>query len=151
MPWQLRYLSSNVYAVSSYLNAFNNLYGTSGTNLDTCGVCHTNFSPGNAARNAYGADFAGQSGHGGDPTGALQAIEGNDPDGDGSNSISEINAGFMPGWNCTTFATASNAPSNLADFVDPGNPGCGTAAGPDISVAPLSLDFGAVTVGTSAR
>jgi hypothetical protein len=61
------------------------------------------------------------------PSETLAAIEQADSDGDGSTNIEEIDsgAGFFPGWTCETYATAQNAPGNLADLVDPLDPGCG--------------------------
>ncbi len=76
----------NSSAVSSYLSAFNSTYGTSGTALDTCSLCHIAIP----SRNAYGSDFAA-NGH------SFAAIESLDSDGDGSNNITEISARTFPG------------------------------------------------------
>ena len=50
----------NVYASSSFLTTFNNTYGTSGTVLNTCVLCHIN-PAGGGTRNPYGTDFANAS------------------------------------------------------------------------------------------
>ena len=89
------------------------------TNLETCGTCHASFDGSNASTNPYGAAFA-TAGF------SFTAIEGDDSDGDGTSNIDEINsdAGFFPGWTCETYTTAQSAPGNLADLVDPVDPGC---------------------------
>lgn len=92
----------------------------SATNLETCGTCHVSFDGSNAATNAYGAAYA-SAGF------SFAAIEGDDSDGDGTSNIDEINSGsgFFPGWTCENYTSAENAPVDLADFVDPVDPGCG--------------------------
>jgi len=112
-------------AVSAYLRDFNDLYATSGTRLDSCGLCHNSFDS-SSGINPFGADFRGVSTHAQDPLGALMSIEGSDPDGDGSVSIAEIEALFMPGWSCDNLDQGIRAPADLAQFVDPANPGCPT-------------------------
>ncbi len=74
------------YASSGYLTQFNTRYGTAGTALDTCSVCHTN----TPARNYYGSAF-GSNSH------DYATIEPLDSDGDGYSNITEINAGTFPG------------------------------------------------------
>lgn len=94
------------------------------TNLETCGTCHTSFTsaPG---LNPYGAAFNTAGGLA-DPAAAFAAIEGDDSDGDGTSNIDEIDtdAGFHPGWTCESYTSAENGPVDLADFVDPVDPGC---------------------------
>ena len=98
------------------------------TNLETCGTCHTSFTtaPG---LNPYGQSFKDVSGGVPIPSETLAAIEQADSDGDGSTNIEEIDsgAGFFPGWTCETYTNAQNAPGNLADLVDPLDPGCSGA------------------------
>jgi len=91
----------------------------SATNLESCGTCHVSFDGSNASTNPYGAAF-GAAGF------SFAAIEGDDSDGDGTSNIDEINsdAGFFPGWTCESYTSAENAPVDLADFVDPVDPGC---------------------------
>jgi len=79
----------SVSAYPTYLSNFNTQYGTSGTVLDTCGLCHIDPN-GGGARNPYGVDFA-NNGH------SFTAIEQMDSDGDGFKNIDEINALTFPG------------------------------------------------------
>lgn len=140
-------LTPKAEAKRTWLEHFYDLYGTSGTRLDNCGLCHVNFTQ-NSELNDYGRAFMAAGGTN-DPTSAFIAIEGNDPDQDMVSSSDEINQLFLPGWNCKTIEAAANAPSYVADFVDPGNPGCWGATGPVIAVTPLALDFGSVEVGSN--
>jgi len=89
------------------------------TNLVTCGTCHVSFDGSDTATNPYGAAYAAAGFD-------FAAIEGDDSDGDGTSNIDEINsdAGFFPGWTCETYTSAAAAPGDLADFVDPVDPGC---------------------------
>jgi len=116
---------THAVAFPTFLDAFTARY-PSATKLDSCGVCHQNFTnPG--ARNPYGLAWADAGGTS-NPAAAFAALEGpqDDEDGDGTSNLAEImtGSGFMPGWSCDTYTTASNAPSDLADFVDPANVGC---------------------------
>lgn len=89
-------LSAAVWAKSGYKSAFNALYGTAGSNLDTCWLCHvegmsySNF-------NDYGADVRTEFLKSGNITTAIQAVEEIDSDGDGDINIVEISAGTFPG------------------------------------------------------
>jgi hypothetical protein len=97
----------------------------SATNLESCGTCHVDFSPGDTAFNPYGqAVNDALSGFAIDQ--ALADVEGQDSDGDGTSNLAEIETdqGFHPGWTCETYTNAANPPSNLADLVDPIDPGC---------------------------
>jgi len=76
-------------ATSDFLTLFNNKYGTTGTVLDTCTLCHTSVP----ALNPYGDDFA----NAGSDEAALDAIADIDSDGDGATNITEINARTFPG------------------------------------------------------
>lgn len=64
---------SNVHAFGSYLTTFNSTYGTSGTALDTCGICHVD-PAGGGTRNRYGLAFAAVSTHSSNPAGAFATI-----------------------------------------------------------------------------
>lgn len=84
-------------ARSGYLTDFNNSYGTSGTALSECAVCH---GASKSDRNSYGADLEGQFGGATglkDIIAHLIAIEGLDSDGDGATNIDEIVALTLPG------------------------------------------------------
>jgi mono/diheme cytochrome c family protein len=73
-------------AKSNFLGDFNTLYGTAGTPLDSCSLCHTNVP----ALNNYGSDWKNNGKNFG-------AIESTDSDGDGWTNIQEIQARTMPG------------------------------------------------------
>ena len=104
-------------AKGPYMNNFNSTYGTDSTRLDTCGLCHYDFG-GGGLKNPYGEAF-GANGHNFGP------LEGVDSDGDGSLSSEEIAALTMPGLTCDNLGQTSGAPADVADYVDPSNPGCG--------------------------
>ena len=115
-------------AYGSYRSEVISHYGAAGSNIDSCGLCHNDFN-GGGPLNAYGAAFAAQPNHSG--SGAIAAaiaIEGLDSDGDGTTNLAEINARTMPGFSCSTYTQAVNAPAGLVNYVDPNQPGCGTAA-----------------------
>lgn len=80
---------SNGYSKSGYLKDFNALYGTAGSALDSCVVCHPNY-PSKFSLNNFGSDFAA-NGHN------LQAIESFDSDGDGFTNLVEIQQLTFPG------------------------------------------------------
>jgi hypothetical protein len=114
----LVYTTIDVSAYPGLTASFVGQYPTA-TNLESCGTCHTRFVNADAGVNPYGAALlaAGFS---------FAAIEGDDSDGDGTSNVDEIltGAGFFPGWTCATYTSALEAPSDLADFVDPIDPGC---------------------------
>ena len=83
-------------AAPSYLNSLNSRYGTAGTRLDSCQVCHTSVP----SRNPYGTAF-GNASHN------FATIENLDSDGDGYSNITEINARFFPGNAADHPATAA--------------------------------------------
>jgi hypothetical protein len=97
------------------------LYPTA-TRLVTCGTCHRNFTA-FGSFNPYGTAFRNAAGS---VDAKLQAIENMDSDGDGTLNSVEImtGAGFMPGYTCDTYQTTTNAPADLADYVDPIDIGC---------------------------
>jgi len=83
-------------AVSSFLNTFNSVYGTSGTALDSCFTCHTAIN--GTSFNSFGADFHDDLGNAGfDAATALHDIEPLDSDGDSFTNIQEITARTLPG------------------------------------------------------
>lgn len=73
-------------AKSGFLGDFNALYGTAGTPLDSCSLCH----PSVPALNGYGADWKNNGK-------SFGAVEGMDSDGDGFSNVQEIQARTMPG------------------------------------------------------
>jgi len=74
-------------AFGGYLTTFNSQYGTAGTKLDSCILCHGAGGPPN---NPFGASYAA-NGH------DFAAIEQLDSDGDGYTNLEEITAGTFPG------------------------------------------------------
>jgi hypothetical protein len=86
------------HAIDSYLPLFNTQYGTAGSVLNTCTVCHTAVP----ARNAYGTAY-GNNAH------DFTAIEPLDSDADGFTNLAEITARTFPG----------NAASKPIDKVKP--------------------------------
>jgi Abnormal spindle-like microcephaly-assoc'd, ASPM-SPD-2-Hydin len=117
-------LAANAY--SSYLNSFSSKYGTSGTALDSCSLCHG--SGGNSTWNAYGQELKNNIGSG--ISSALTTAEPKDSDGDKYSNLDEIKALTLPG-------DAKSVPAPVP-------------TAPKIAVAPSSLPFGTVTVGSSA-
>lgn len=127
----------SAYATQGFLNDFNNLYGKANTNLDSCGLCHMNFS-GGGTLNPYGQDWDGNNQDFGQ-------IAGFDSDLDGTDNLGEITPDFMPGWNCLTYEQAINAPQDLNTYVDPANLDCG------VQPAPVDLDIAQLKVTKSVR
>ena len=125
-------------AKSGWVGDFIGEYPTA-TRLHNCGVCHVNFSQ-KSARNAYGIAFKDAGGKN-NPVAGLRAIEGDDSDGDGTTNLAEImlQAGFMPGYDCDNYTNTTNAPADLADYVDPMNVGCGTATTTSSTTTTTSL------------
>ena len=106
-------VSPATFAVDQYLVDFNALYGTAGTVLDSCLVCHVSATGGN--RDDYGNAFAAAK-ISNDTAGvqtALAAIELADSDGDSIINIDEIAALTFPG-----------------DCADPDPTACGANPGP---------------------
>jgi hypothetical protein len=103
----------NVDAKSFYLDEFATAYGTSGTRLDTCGVCHYDFG-GGQAKNWYGEAFLA-SGH------SFAAIAGDDSDGDGAVNANEVTVLLtLPGLACADLGLISNAPADVGQYMVPG-------------------------------
>ncbi|MBI5684477.1 MAG: choice-of-anchor D domain-containing protein [Verrucomicrobia bacterium] len=119
----------SAYALSSMLNTFNTRYGTSGTKLNSCGLCHISATNPSFAFNAYGNDMENQIANVGLGTAAaLAAIESLDSDGDGFTNLAEI--------------TARSFPYDPADRPAP-------ATAPNMGVSPASLGFATVNVGAN--
>lgn len=78
-------------ASSGFMTTFNTRYGTSGTALNSCIICHTTASGSpSSPRNSYGAAFRSNA------RSYLQ-IEALDSDGDGFTNLQEIQARTFPG------------------------------------------------------
>ncbi|MDH5517171.1 MAG: PKD domain-containing protein, partial [Gammaproteobacteria bacterium] len=114
----LSVVSFSAQPFGNYLTDFNNTYGTSGTRIDNCGLCHYDFG-GGGNRTPYGEDFRNNNY-------SIVNIGLFDSDGDGFNNDQEssLSTQTSPGFNCLNLSSAINAPANLLTFVDPSNPGC---------------------------
>jgi len=120
----LTFLAFPVLAFNIYLNEFNTHYGTLATRIDSCGLCHVDFN-GGGTRTSYGEDYRNNN-YAAANIGIL------DSDGDGFTNDQEAAASTLthPGYSCNEQFTVVNAPANIADFLDPANPGC---IGPGLS------------------
>jgi len=126
---------SQAHARPSYLNTFNTLYGTAGTAIDRCGMCHNDFG-GGGPRNPYGAAFEAQPGR---TAADLQAIDALLSDGDATSNIGEIGATFFPGWDCTNYTSAMGIIlADLANLADPDDVGCASNPPPTDPVGPVA-------------
>ena len=84
-------LIGTALATQAYMDNFNTQYGTLGTALNTCALCHPAGGGNNAGNlNSYATDFAANA-H------SFTAIENLDSDSDGFTNIVEINARTFPG------------------------------------------------------
>jgi hypothetical protein len=84
---------AGVQAKSQFLDVFNARYGTTGTRLDNCKVCHTTVP----SLNSYGSAFKASWKSGLTPGKALGAIRPLDSDKDTFTNIQEIRARTFPG------------------------------------------------------
>lgn len=129
-----------VHAKKDYPGIWSSQYPTSlSDNNSGCALCHVSTSGGGL--NPYGLDMAAE-GSSSNLVAALLAVEGTDSDADptGSSNIVEIDADTQPGWK------VGDDPAGVTGDLDPVTTPPLVA---DISVSPLSVDFGAVTVGAS--
>jgi hypothetical protein len=98
----------DAHAVSDYLTLFNARYGTSGTALNSCSVCHTSVPTLNAYGTAYmnsGYNFA--------------TIESADSDRDTFTNIVEINARTFPGNSASRPVVGDATPPTVTAFTVP--------------------------------
>jgi hypothetical protein len=109
-------LSGFAHARPAYLGTFDAKYGTDGTRLDTCSLCHIG-NPGNVNLNPYGQAFEAAPGFPNDA--AFTAIEGADSDGDGFSNIDEINALTFPGDPADHPTAADTTPPTVTSFEIP--------------------------------
>jgi hypothetical protein len=98
-------IHSVTYSSSGYMTSFNSRYGSAGTAIGTCSVCHTT-AP---SVNSYGNAFKSNSHN-------YATIEPLDSDGDGFTNIAEINAKTFPGnASSKPASTQSSAASKSAN------------------------------------
>jgi hypothetical protein len=103
-------LVSAAVALSAYLANFNSRYGTSGTVLNTCNLCHPGGNTGQL--NPYATDFLNSGNN-------FAAIESLDSDGDGYTNIQEINARTFPGDPASHPISVDTQPPVVTNFTIP--------------------------------
>jgi hypothetical protein len=122
------------HAISNYKTSFNTRYGTAGSRLDTCMVCHDT-DPADMSFNSYGNAVLARREMGNNIATALANTESPDSDNDGSSNLTEIQARTFPGdpndkpvtltsfqkWQTNYFGTTTNA--KAAFNVDADNDG----------------------------
>jgi hypothetical protein len=106
---------SIAHAKSGYTTQFNTKYGTAGTALDTCTICH----PSVPQTNSFGADFASKTIPGHTALAFDAALEARDSDGDGFTNIAEINAKTFPGNSSSHPAGSDTTPPTVTGFSIP--------------------------------
>jgi hypothetical protein len=100
--------SDIAHAKDAYQPLFNTKYGTAGSVLNTCTVCHTAVP----TRNAYGTAY-GNNAH------DFTAIEPLDSDGDGFSNLAEITARTFPGNATSKPSTSDTVKPTVTGFVIP--------------------------------
>jgi hypothetical protein len=137
-------------STSTYYNTWGTLYPASASRTNAgCQLCH---DAGQNVLNGYGHAIQQQAGT--SVAARIQAVAGLNSDSDPGSftNLQEINANTQPGWtvgtntvyDIATGATSSMAAPTSIGTLDP--PAVPPPATPAIGVAPLALDFGAVTV-----
>ena len=130
--------TGNVHASSGYLSTFNSTYGTSGTALDTCSLCHVTVP---SPRNAFGSDFA-NNGH------SFSTIANLDSDGDGATNIVEITARTFPGDPGSKPAASDTTPPQVGS-TSPVNGATSVATGSSVTATfSEAVSSGSVTTTT---
>jgi hypothetical protein len=133
-------LAAQAEARPTYFNAFTSYYSIGGSdNLNACGVCHFRWF-GTGARNAFGNEVEQQLYLGKTITQALQDIESFDSDSDGFTNGDEIMTYMtLPGYSCSTFHLAIDAPSDYHTYITPMIASC--LEPHDIRTAPTSVSM----------
>ncbi|MBS1245262.1 MAG: hypothetical protein H6R41_1799, partial [Deltaproteobacteria bacterium] len=114
-----------VHAKPSYLSSFNSTYGTSGTNLDTCNLCHPGGNTGQFT--SYGNAYKNNN-H------SFASIESLDSDGDGFTNIVEITARTFPGDPGSAPAPTDTTPPKV-NSTNPADRQTGVAVNADVTAA----------------
>ncbi|MDA8123715.1 MAG: hypothetical protein M0009_00805 [Deltaproteobacteria bacterium] len=101
------------YGLSSMLSSFNATYGTAGTSIASCVLCHPSGGGNNASNlNSYANDYV-NSGY------SFAAIQNLDSDGDGFTNIAEITARTFPGDAASRPTVADTTAPVVSGFVIP--------------------------------
>ena len=103
-----------VYGFSNYGSSFNSTYGTAGTALNSCTLCHPGGSTGQL--NAYGTAYKNSNYN-------FAAIENIDSDGDGYTNLAEITARTFPGDATSHPSTADATAPVVSAFTIPATSG----------------------------
>jgi hypothetical protein len=117
------------HAKSSFLTSFNSQYGTSGTALNTCNVCHG--SGGTSTWNSYGQAIR-SLGSSVTITTRMTNVESLDSDGDGFTNIVEITARTFPGDPGSTPAPTDTTPPKV-NSTNPADRQTGVAVNADVT------------------
>ncbi len=139
-------------STSTYYNTWLGVYPSSTSGNAGCELCH---DAGRNFLNGYGHAIQQQAGT--SIAARIQAVAGPNSDSDpgGFTNLQEINANTQPGWTVgtnTVYDIGDGTPSTLAAPTNIGTldpPATPPPSAPEIDVAPLALDFGAVTVGNT--
>jgi hypothetical protein len=112
-------VSGIAFATNSYKTQFNTRYGTTGSAIDQCILCHS-ANPGtlsNLSGNRYGVDLQNTIVN----TGAINfaSVESLDSDGDGFSNIVEINARTFPGNAASKPSASDTTPPTVSGFTIP--------------------------------
>ena len=138
----LALLGGQAHARSGYLPSFNTQYGTSGTALDTCNVCHG--SGGYSTWNPYGQAIR-SLGSGVAITTRMTNVESLDSDGDGFTNIAEITARTFPGDPGSTPTPTDTTPPTVSST----NPVGGATAVPVAAAVTATFSEAVTSVGTT--
>ncbi len=144
--------ADRLFPRSSYFTAWSTRYQGSATENGSCQICHGGTT---STLNGYGRAIQLQLSAGIDA--ALVNVQNLNSDSDPGafSNLAEINAGAQPGWtagNNTVYDTGNAATSTQSPpfgatvKLDPTAP---PPATPDINVTALTIEFGAVTAGSS--
>ena len=128
-------------AKSAYLTSFNSQYGSSGTALDTCNVCHG--SGGTSTWNPYGQAIRSLGSSVAILT-RITNVESLDSDGDGFTNIAEITARTFPGDSASTPAPTDTTRPTVGST----NPVAGATAVP--AAAAVTATFSEAVKAVSA-
>lgn len=111
-------VGGTAYGNGTLQSTFNTEYSTGGTALDTCSTCHTSGS----SFNPYGQAINDAGGEGADAgLAAIQAVEGDDSDGDGFSNFDEIDNLTFPGDNTSFPAAVDNTAPAVTSTVPADN------------------------------